>query len=121
MVARHAPVNVGDMTTPLVFRRRFEKDAPDTEGNTLLEWQDVTPVVWASVYVDRDAVRENAARPQNETAWKIVIRWCPEVADLNAATDVAYDMADRAFRIDAVLPSDRKDFVSIMATTGVAV
>lgn len=121
MVTRHAPVNIGDMNTRIVFRRRFEKEEPDAAGNTELGWQDVTPAMWASVYVDRDAVAQNAGRLQNETAWKIVVRWCPEVAALDAATCTAFDMSERAFRLDAVLPSDRKDFVTIMATTGVAV
>lgn len=123
MVARHAPVNIGDMDTRLVFRRRFEKETPNDAGQTELEYQDIGPVVWASCYPDRDGAREVAGRRQGETGWKITVHWTPDLAGLDSAKDIAVDAAneDRVFRIDEVLPSDRRDWISIRATTGVAV
>lgn len=122
MVAPPPGPPAGNMDRRIVFQRRFEKAAPDANGETQFEWQDISPPVAASIYGDRRRTEITADRRQGVGFWTIRVYWMPTLADLDTAQDRAIDAADAdiIFRLDDIRPGDRNDFITLSASTGVA-
>lgn len=112
-------ISAGRMRERLSFQRRLD-GAPDELGNTQSVWTQIA-VCAARVEPLRGREEIIGARIQGVEAYRLTVRWQALLDTLRAA-DRAVDTRrpNVVFNLKSVLPSERRDFIDIIAETGLA-